>query len=228
MTTVTLILKESIQVDDIKMHFGCIKQLKLLTPDVLPILYWSSALRSFGINSPRSSIKGWISTKKFFSYSNYPCRFRIRNRRLPSRESVCPTAHSWRRSCRQGRALVLARKGFRPRIIDSAEQPSEHSKALAVNPRTLEILEPTGITEKMLKIGRRIREVQFRFADKPPTLLSLQQLKHKYPFMLALSQATTERLLNEALEAAGGKVERGCRPNRSRPSIGDSLVIGKI
>ena len=38
-------------------------------------------------------------------------------------------------------ALVLAREGIPTRIIDSAEQPSEHSKALAVNPRTLEILE---------------------------------------------------------------------------------------
>jgi 2-polyprenyl-6-methoxyphenol hydroxylase-like FAD-dependent oxidoreductase len=106
-------------------------------------------------------------------------------------------------------ALFLAREGIPTRIIDSVAQPSEHSKALAVNPRTLEILESTGITEKMLKIGHRIRAVPFRFADKPPTLPSLQQLKHKYPFMLALSQATTERLLNEALEAAAGKVERG-------------------
>ena len=80
----------------------------------------------------------------------------------------------------------------------------------------------------MLKIGRRIRAVQFRFADKPPTLLSLQQLKHKYPFMLALSQATTERLLNEALEAAGGKVERGITLTGLDHPIGDSLVIEKI
>jgi len=32
---------------------------------------------------------------------------------------------------------------------------------------------------------------------------------HKYPFVLGLSQATTERLLAEALEEAGGKIERG-------------------
>jgi 2-polyprenyl-6-methoxyphenol hydroxylase-like FAD-dependent oxidoreductase len=39
----------------------------------------------------------------------------------------------------------------------------------------------------------------------------LDSLKHKYRFMLALSQATTERLLTEALEEAGGRVERGVR-----------------
>jgi 2-polyprenyl-6-methoxyphenol hydroxylase-like FAD-dependent oxidoreductase len=46
--------------------------------------------------------------------------------------------------------------------------------------------------------------------------IAFGRLPHKYPFMLALSQATTERLLNDALAAAGQAVERsvemvGCR-----------------
>jgi 2-polyprenyl-6-methoxyphenol hydroxylase-like FAD-dependent oxidoreductase len=53
-------------------------------------------------------------------------------------------------------ALFVARDGVVPRIIDSAPEPSPYSKALAVNPRTLEILEPSGITAQMLAIGKPI------------------------------------------------------------------------
>jgi 2-polyprenyl-6-methoxyphenol hydroxylase-like FAD-dependent oxidoreductase len=42
-------------------------------------------------------------------------------------------------------------------------------------------------------------------------VLSFAGIHPKYPFMLALSQATTERLLARALEAAGGVIERGVR-----------------
>ena len=41
-------------------------------------------------------------------------------------------------------ALELARRGIELRIIDKAETPSKLSKAIGVNPRTLELLEPSG------------------------------------------------------------------------------------
>lgn len=108
-----------------------------------------------------------------------------------------------------GAALLLRQAGIATRVIDMAEKSSAYSKALAVNPRTLELLELTGVTEKMLAIGLRIRGARFQMSGKWSGELSLSSLKHKYPFMLALSQATTERLLRDALEAAGGHVERG-------------------
>lgn len=108
-----------------------------------------------------------------------------------------------------GAALFLRRAGIETRIIDTLEEPSRYSKALAVNPRTLELLEPTGVTVRMLALGLRIRGARFQDDAKWSGELPLDALKHKYSFMLALSQATTERLLTEALEEAGGKVERG-------------------
>jgi 2-polyprenyl-6-methoxyphenol hydroxylase-like FAD-dependent oxidoreductase len=110
----------------------------------------------------------------------------------------------------KGAALFLARDGLATRIIDEAEEPSRHSKALAVNPRTLEILEPTGITEKMLALGMPLRGLRLWRPGKSLAELSLARLKPKYP-MLALSQATTERLLAEALEKTGVTVERGTK-----------------
>src|SRR5215469_5675106 len=102
-----------------------------------------------------------------------------------------------------GAALLLRKAGMASRIIDMAAQPSNHSKALAVNPRTLELLQASGVTDRMLAIGLRISGVRFQLGDRAGGF-SLNSLKHKYPFMLALSQAATERLLTEALETAGG------------------------
>jgi 2-polyprenyl-6-methoxyphenol hydroxylase-like FAD-dependent oxidoreductase len=41
--------------------------------------------------------------------------------------------------------------------------------------------------------------------------MSFAGIHPRYPYMLGLSQATTERLLAQALEVAGGKVERGVK-----------------
>lgn len=106
-------------------------------------------------------------------------------------------------------AMFLARAGVATRLIDKATEHSTQSRALAVNPRTLEILEPTGISQKILDRGIRIRGARFWRGNRMLREMNLGLLKHKYPFLVALSQATTERFLEEELIRAGGRVERG-------------------
>jgi 2-polyprenyl-6-methoxyphenol hydroxylase-like FAD-dependent oxidoreductase len=106
-------------------------------------------------------------------------------------------------------ALFLKKHDIRTRLIERAQKPSETSRALAVNPRTMEILEPSGVTGRMLKLGLPILGAKFRHNDNVLFELTFEHLHHKYPFMLALSQATTERLLAEEFEKAGGVIERG-------------------
>jgi 2-polyprenyl-6-methoxyphenol hydroxylase-like FAD-dependent oxidoreductase len=106
-------------------------------------------------------------------------------------------------------AVFLARNGVQTRIIDSAAGPSPQSKALAVNPRTLELLEPTGVTADMLAIGMRIHRALMRLGDRTLGDIHLDQLHHKYPFMLALSQAATVHLLEKHLNQLGSHVEWG-------------------
>ena len=108
-------------------------------------------------------------------------------------------------------ALFLSRQGLLPRIVEMRTEPSLYSKALAVNPRTLEILEPTGLTSRMLELGLPIGGVQFYRGSNKAANLSLRSIHPDYPFMLALSQATTEQLLAEALAASGVNVERGVK-----------------
>jgi 2-polyprenyl-6-methoxyphenol hydroxylase-like FAD-dependent oxidoreductase len=108
----------------------------------------------------------------------------------------------------KGAALFLARAGIATRVIDIAPEPARQSKALAVNPRTLELLEPTGVTEQMLAVGLPIRRARLHNGPQIVDIL-FNELPSKYQFMLALSQAVTERLLGEAYEKLGGRVERG-------------------
>jgi 2-polyprenyl-6-methoxyphenol hydroxylase-like FAD-dependent oxidoreductase len=108
-------------------------------------------------------------------------------------------------------ALFLTRQGRAVRVVEMQDLPVRESRALAVNPRTLEILEPLGITRQMLELGLPIRGVDFHREQKFFAKLSLDPIHSRYPFMLGLSQASTERLLLRALERAGGKVERGVK-----------------
>lgn len=107
-------------------------------------------------------------------------------------------------------AVFLSRGGASLRIIDQLQQPSELSRALAVNPRTLELLEPTGVTQKMLELGLPIRGVRIYRNRSQVGEMRFSRLHHRYPYMLALSQAVTERLLAQALQDRGRRVERGC------------------
>jgi len=108
-----------------------------------------------------------------------------------------------------GAALFLARQGRVPRVIETRHEPSAESRALAVNPRTLDILQATGVTEHMLDLGLPIHEARIYRRGRVIATQSMAHVHPRYPFMLALSQATTERLLARAFAAAGGVVERG-------------------
>ena len=53
-------------------------------------------------------------------------------------------------------ALFLSARGIQPRIIDKSDDVSLYSKALGVNPRTLELLEPSGLAQRFLDNGRKM------------------------------------------------------------------------
>jgi len=106
-------------------------------------------------------------------------------------------------------ALFLARHGVRARLIEKTVEPASTSRALAVNPRTLHLLEATGVTGKMLERGLKITEARLSRGSRIVGRLPLTDLGGPYPFMLALSQATSEALLAEALAGYGLAAERG-------------------
>lgn len=106
-------------------------------------------------------------------------------------------------------AMFLHERGVTARIIDKAEHPSTQSKALGVNPRTLELLESSGVTDRMLAAGRKMTTFNISRPGKKLAAVDLGKVKHRYPFMLILSQAESERILTEALAERGITIERG-------------------
>ena len=104
-------------------------------------------------------------------------------------------------------ALELERRGFSPRIIDCAEGPAGESRALGIHARTLKILEPSGMTERLLAVGNKV--TRFRFMEQAETLgtLDLSKLDDRFAYVLVVPQAETERLLIDALAERGVAVE---------------------
>jgi 2-polyprenyl-6-methoxyphenol hydroxylase-like FAD-dependent oxidoreductase len=104
-------------------------------------------------------------------------------------------------------ALELARCGKGVRIVDKNPTRSQHSKAIGVNARTLELMEPSGVTERLLARGLRLRRFHFRSGERMLATVELSRARHRYDFMLALLQAETERILEQRLAEHGTMVE---------------------
>lgn len=105
-------------------------------------------------------------------------------------------------------ALELSRFGIPVRIIDKLPAPSATSRALAIQARTLELLEQRGLTAEMLLIGNRAIAASLYGSGKRLGKIQLTQIPSRYNYILLLSQAETERILRGKLESLGILVER--------------------
>lgn len=106
-------------------------------------------------------------------------------------------------------AVELKRRGHEVRLVDPDKSVSPQSRALAVNSRTLDIMEPSGVTESMLAEGHRVRKVVVRKQGSILARLDLTQIPHRHNFLLVLAQSRTEEILAKHFKMLGGKVERG-------------------
>jgi 3-(3-hydroxy-phenyl)propionate hydroxylase len=104
--------------------------------------------------------------------------------------------------------LWLAARGLQPRVVEKRAEPTVHSKAFGVNARTLDLLEPTGVTERLLDQGWQMKAGNVWRRGRRLLRFEFARVKHRYPFMLIHSQAKTEAALAEALAARGVPVER--------------------
>jgi 2-polyprenyl-6-methoxyphenol hydroxylase-like FAD-dependent oxidoreductase len=111
-------------------------------------------------------------------------------------------------------ANELARHGVRPRIIDREPAPATTSRALVVQPRTLEIFDDIGVVDQTITAGDSASGLTITFAKKAVELDFVGQLTGPqnytaYPEPRTLSQHDTERILTELLSKQGIEIERG-------------------
>ncbi len=105
-------------------------------------------------------------------------------------------------------AVELARRRCCPRIIDRNDGPTPLSKAVGINARSLELLESSGVTERLLAKGIRIRRFRFWRDGRPLAELRFSVLRHRFDFLLSLPQSETEEILEARLAELGVEVER--------------------
>ena len=108
-------------------------------------------------------------------------------------------------------AAELAAFGVRARLIDRGLDRVHESRALAIQPRTLEVLAGLGVTDELIAGGNRAVQLRMHVPGRvlavPMFDLGLDDTA--YPFLLFVSQAETERVLGQHLAASGVAVERG-------------------
>jgi 2-polyprenyl-6-methoxyphenol hydroxylase-like FAD-dependent oxidoreductase len=107
-------------------------------------------------------------------------------------------------------ASQLARFGIAFRIIEKNEGPTTQSRALVIQPRSLELFEQMGIAERAVNQGRTFQTINYVVNGKLVQRVPLGNFGKgltKFPFLLILEQSKTEPLLIDFLRHQGHGVE---------------------
>ncbi len=104
-------------------------------------------------------------------------------------------------------ANECARRGLRWRLIEAQAGQSEHSKALAIFPRTMEIFDMAGVVAPFLERANRVTAVVMMAHDRVLAHMHFAPEATPYSFVAMVPQDVTERLLLEELRRKGGDVE---------------------
>jgi 2-polyprenyl-6-methoxyphenol hydroxylase-like FAD-dependent oxidoreductase len=108
-------------------------------------------------------------------------------------------------------AAQLHQFGVSVRIIDRQLDRVHESRALAMQPRTLEVLRGVGIAETLIERGNDAVQLRIHFGERlvGVRLFDIGLEDTAFPFLLFISQSETEAILNQHLAARGVQVERG-------------------
>jgi len=104
-------------------------------------------------------------------------------------------------------ANECARRGLNWRLVEQRSSQSEHSKALAIFPRTLEIFDMAGVVDPFLKMANRVTSVAVIEGRRRLAHMRFEPEHTPYPFVAMVPQDVTERLLVQQLLARDGQVE---------------------
>lgn len=109
-------------------------------------------------------------------------------------------------------ACDLQRRGVKLRIIDRAEAPSQDSRAVGVQARTLELFDDLGILEDFLGQGILVKAIRSYTGGKLEHRFELNTEptpEVPFPYLLLAEQHVTESVLTKHLRENGIRVERG-------------------
>jgi 2-polyprenyl-6-methoxyphenol hydroxylase-like FAD-dependent oxidoreductase len=108
-------------------------------------------------------------------------------------------------------ALFLQQHGVRVEVVDMHQRTTQHSYALAIHPRTLQILDEAGLSERLIGAGRKLTKVAYYEGRERRAEIDYSSLASKHPYLLVLRQSVLERTAEEALRQKKLKVLWGHR-----------------
>src|SRR5437867_8449769 len=104
-------------------------------------------------------------------------------------------------------ANECARRGIRWRLVETRAGQSEHSKALAIFSRTMEIFDMAGIVAPFLDAANRVTSVGVMAHNRTLARMQFRPDESPYSFVAMVPQNVTEKILAEELQKKGGRVE---------------------
>jgi 2-polyprenyl-6-methoxyphenol hydroxylase-like FAD-dependent oxidoreductase len=107
-------------------------------------------------------------------------------------------------------AVELSRRGVNPVIIDRQAAGANTSRACVVHARTMEVLEPLGVTPDLIAEGVKVPVFRIRDRDRPLLTIDFSDIPSSYQFTLMIPQNRIEQLLLQHLEELGHSVVRPC------------------
>jgi 2-polyprenyl-6-methoxyphenol hydroxylase-like FAD-dependent oxidoreductase len=102
-------------------------------------------------------------------------------------------------------AVELARNGLRPVVIEKRKGPSHLSRAVGILPRSLEILQPSGVADAILAEAIAFTGIAFHVGTRRIASLALNF--DAASRIWGLPQDRTEAHLSDALQRYGGHVQ---------------------
>lgn len=110
-------------------------------------------------------------------------------------------------------ACQLARLGIDFRLVDSKTGPTQESRALGVQARSLELYQALGMADAAVAQGRQVAGANLYVGERRVQRLPIGDIGRgttPFPYLLILEQSRNEALLHQALQASGGSVHWGC------------------
>lgn len=118
----------------------------------------------------------------------------------------------------------LTRRGVAVRVVERVLERSPLSKALVVQPRTLEVMDLVGLAGEFVRRGYPAPGLNVALGLGTPVSVGMHGLDTAFPYLLVLPQAETEAILEARLAEQGVAVERGAGLVGVDPWADDSVV----
>lgn len=93
--------------------------------------------------------------------------------------------------------------------LEKREAPSDLSKALGIQARTMEMFELLGVHKEFLEKGYPGPGAKLHLGGENASVVELYHIESRYPYLLILPQSETEQILEDHLASLGGTVDRG-------------------